>query len=87
MNTAQPTTGSSFAFFEFTDHPPDVLQSRLSFFHKGSPTNPLVAGEWRQALPGCQSRLIGYECPAYIWGHCMDRAAGERYFHNRLSPG
>ena len=56
MRTAGPTTGAAFTHPEFLDRALDSSAACRSLLGRDDPTNPFVARQRRQILPGCLCR-------------------------------
>lgn len=61
-----------------------MFLSRLVLFHKRHPTNPLIAREWRKALPCRLRRTIGSKSLPNVRGHIVHRSRCKRFLHHTL---
>jgi hypothetical protein len=61
VRTAWPATRPTHSFLEFRAYPLNVLPSGFRFLDGDDPADPLIAREWRNALPFCPSNGIGNE--------------------------
>lgn len=52
MDAADPATRSTLTFFQLRNETLDVLFSGPSFLYGNGPTDPLIASERCEALPG-----------------------------------
>ena len=80
MRTARPTTGPSLSVFEVGTAPCDPAGSRVCFFGRLDPADPLIARERRNVLPRLQRFRVGGQSLFQVRGQVMDRAACDVFF-------
>src|SRR3989344_789426 len=67
MRTTGPATGTTFAGYQLGAYSLDMLPACLWLLNGRNPTNPLMARQWRNILPGRQSlRRSRKDFPIFI---------------------
>lgn len=59
VGAAEPAAGAADAVFEFADDSLYMVGTSFGLFRKSHPTNPFVAGQRSEALPGGESLIVG----------------------------
>ena len=80
MRTPRPAAGATLAFLELTPHALDVTPPRLGLLHGLDPTDPLVARERGDVLPGRKRLRVGQELLLQVRRYVMDDARGDGGF-------
>lgn len=87
MDTPHPTAWATLALFELGNGPLNMIISRGLGFNCGCPANPFVARQWRNVVPGGQSRGLGYQGFSQICREFVCRTFGNFYFsHDLILP-
>lgn len=74
MLAARPTAGTTFPIIQFRYNPVNVIRPGFLFLDRDCPTDPLVPGKWREAVPSLERIGIRGESISEILRHFVDHA-------------
>jgi hypothetical protein len=81
VNTAIPAAGAAHALFQLRTHPFNMFPPLFRLLDGDSPTDPLIAGERRKALPCREGSGVRCESSSQICRQTVCHAAGNLARH------
>lgn len=70
MRTAGPATGTALTSLKVFGESAEMLLPGLHFLHRDDPTDPLIAGQWGEAIPDLDQLSRTQDCQQVFW-HLM----------------
>lgn len=83
MNAPYPTTRAALPRPKFHHHSFDVVFSCFRSLNRNGPTDPFIASQGRNVLPGKKCFFGRQKCFSHIVRQCMSCTAGNSLFNHR----